>query len=528
MERNSIKAEEIKLPEGYDIINDYQENTEQAVVDNLFDYFGRVYYKNYGNTEVKKVRNHYISKHDLNLFRLLNKKIIKFGVAAAVLIILAIIGYVLFYFLAGATFADVFNLAATNAGVNGWSEDAWRALFIVIFTIICLVLFAGLICLGFAIYWLCIRGIESKRIHAKIDDWNAVFGSFCHNLSKSGIHNAIQSAIPTLVFDKHTPTYDRKTYNLHSRIYSFADIPRDAKKIDFKNLISGFYKGSPFSISYSAWEWFREAKVVNEKTNNDGHKVFVNVKRSLRRFEDQICVLTVDSFAENKLNFVLNNPDGKNLRLQNKIFNNVFSLAVNNPKLAYTVFTPYVQHTLARCKTWCDAARSIRQVIKEGSKIYVVFDGKSDFFKFDRIVDPKLNYVFNTRDTYTNVVINNDSRIQSKQKLFAIGSLDETASLMTEYILEELDILFTALEMATCYPLDNSIIAKQKSKQTLYDVLEKKQNENINLKYRNISDLNDRLIYDVPVANIDLSQPWQPKFEGERISLKEDKSFLDN
>ncbi len=516
------KADEIRLPEGYDIINDYQENTEQAVVDNLFDYFGHVYYKNHGDSTVVKARNHYISKHDLNLFRLIDKKIIKFGVITSVLILLGVIGYILFYFLVGSTFAEVSQKSASLAG--NWTTQQWDTLFISVFTIICLISFIGIVMFGFTLYWILIKSTESKRVNNKIRDWNEVFYNFSHNLTKTGIHNAIQAAIPNLVIDKHTPAYDRKTYNLHSRIYSYGEIPRDAKKIDFKNVVSGFYKGSPWSISYSAWEWFREAKVVDQKTDADGRKVFVNVKRSLRRFEDKINVLTVDTFAESKLNFVLNNPDGKNIRLQNKIFNNIFSLAVNNPKLAYTVFTPYVQHTLARCKTWTDSCRQIRQVIKEGSKIYVVFDGKENFFNFDRITNPELNYIFNSRHEYTNVVVGGDRRLYGKQKRFAIGSLDESASLMTEYILEELDILFSVLEMATCYPLDDALVAKEKSKRTLYDVLEEKRNDADKLKYKTIQDLDDRF-HEIPKANVDLSQPWEPQFKGQKIDIAGPKPF---
>lgn len=530
MEKTTIKEkyEDIRLPEGYDIINDYQNNVEQAVVDNLFDYFGRVYYKNYdGNPNAKKPRNHYISKYDVKLFDIINKKIIKFLILAIIFTVLAVVGYVIYYFVAGPSFGEIKIKINDLVGTNGWDKLSWEFVFYFTFALICLIALIALIFIGLTIYWSLIKYFENARINSKIDAWNKVFYNFTHHLSKTGLYNSLQAAIPELVFDKHTPIYDRKNYNLHSRIYAYADIPRDARKIDFKNLFSGFYKGCPFNVSYSAWEWFREAKIVDETISDDGHKALVNVRRSLRRFEDKICVLSLDTFAENKLNFVLNNPDGRNLRLQNKIFNNIFTLAVNNPKLAYIVFTPYVQHTLARCKTWSDSSRAIRQVIKEGNKIYVVFDGKADFFLFDRITNPQLNYVFNSRNEYVNVVSGvNQRRVDSLAKKFAVGSLDETASLMVEYILEELDVLFTSLEMATCYPLDQSLIAKEKNKRTLYDVLEEKTNENNNLKFKTINDLEQR-ISQIEQANVNLSEPWQPRFHGERINLKEDKPFLE-
>lgn len=527
MENTSVKLEDIKLPDGYDFIDDYQKNTEQNVVDNLFDYFGHVYYKNYDGSTIKKARNHYISKHDIRLFHLLDKRILRNGLLALIFGAIAIVGYVLYYFFVGPTFGAVQEKVQSLIGQAGIDKIGWEIIIYGSFVLTCFFALLAIIFFGFFIYWIVVRAAEQRRVDGKIKDWNQVFYNFSHNLTKSGIHNAIQASIPDLVLDKHTPRYDRKSYNLHSRVYTYADIPRDARKIEFKNLFSGFYKGSPFSVSYSAWEWFREAKEISQKTDSTGHKVFVNVKRKLRRFEDKICVLSIDSYAESKLNFVLSNPDGKNIRLQNKIFNNVFTLAVNNPKLAYTVFTPYVQHSLARCKTWSDAGRAIRNVIKEGNKIYVIFDGKSDFFNFERITNPELNYVFNSRHEYTNVIIGGDRRIQGKRKKFAIGSLDEAASLMTEYILEELDILFTALEMGSCYPLDDALLEKAKSKKTLYDILDEKREANLDHKYKIVGDIRDRFS-EIPIADVELRNKFMPTYNNEKITLKKDKQISDS
>ncbi len=485
-----------KLPEGYDVIGEYQDNIEQSLVDNLFDYFGRAFYKpsSSDNKNKIKIRNSYLSKYDKKIFKLVNKKFIVYSIVAAIFLLLTIAGFLLYYFFVGdsvnAVSIKASDLAASNNLIT--TQSGWLALFLAVLVFICLLGVLTLVFLVITVIWYFRTNKQYNRIINKNKMWNKAFYNFANNLSESGLVNAIQASIPNLVIDKHTPSFDRSIYNIHNRIYSYADIPQDACRTDFKCLSSGFYKGNAYSLSYSSWEWFREAKVVDE--NRQGkNKINIHARRSLRRFEDNICVLTVDIFAEPKLNFVLNNPDGKNIRLQNKIFNNVFSLAVNNPDLAYTVFTPYVQHTLSRCKTWTDACRSIRQVIKEGSKIYVVFDGKKDFFKFTRIIDPRLNYVFNSVEARTSALIDQDHKLvrASTTELLKLGSLDETASLMTEYILEETDLFFTALEMATCYPMDNIIAKKRKNARTLYDVLEEKCNNPSSTKFKTLVELND-------------------------------------
>lgn len=491
--------EQKKLPDGYDVVGEYQDNIEQSLVDNLFDYFGRVYYKNHslngGTKDQIRLRNSYLSKYDKKIFKLINKKFVKYSIATLIILLLTIAGFLLFYFLVGGDYNSVINKADSlaqdpNLLIN--DQNGWLILFLVVFVSICLLGILGIVLLFITITWYTRSNRQYNRIIRKNKMWNRSFYNFATNLSEKGVLNAIQASIPYFVVDKHTPTFDKSIYNIHNRIYSYANIPQDARRIKFGCLSSGFYRGNAYSLSYSSWEWFREAKVIDQN-KLEGNKINIHARRSLRRFEDSICVLTVDTFAEPKLNFVLNNPDGKNIRLQNKIFNNVFSLAVNNPDLAYTVFTPYVQHTLARCKTWTDSSRGIRQVIKEGSKVYVVFDGKEDFFKFSRVIDPRLNYVFNSVEARSSVLLAKQNRLSdvSPNELLKLGSLDETASLMTEYILEEVDIMFTALEMATCYPMDNIIVKKQKHARSLYDVLEEKRN-NPGLRFKTLSQLDEK------------------------------------
>ena len=521
MNQKTKTSEQKKLPEGYDVIGEYQDNIEQSLVDNLFDYFGRVYYKNHsingGSKDQIKLRNSYLSKYDKKIFKLVNKKFVSYLIASLVFLLIATIGYVLFYFFVGSSYNDVINKAnslAVDPNSIITTSNGWLILFLIVFVVINLFALIAIIMLIFTISWYIKNNQQYNRIIKKNKMWNKSFYNFATNLTEKGILNAIQASIPYFVVDKHTPSFDKTIYNIHNRIYSYANIPQDARRIRFNCLSSGFYRGNAFSLSFSSWEWFREAKVIDQNRVGPS-KVNIHARRSLRRFEDCICVLTVDTFAEPKLNFVLNNPDGKNIRLQNKIFNNVFSLAVNNPDLAYTVFTPYVQHTLSRCKTWTDSSRGIRQVIKEGSKVYVVFDGREDFFKFSRIIDPRLNYVFNSVEARSSVLLSKQNRLSdvSHNELLKLGSLDETASLMTEYILEETDILFTALEMATCYPMDNIIVKKQKQAKTLYDVLEEKKN-NPGMKFKTITELNSSFDeINKKVADIGFNQK-APTFKG--------------
>ena len=521
MNQKTKTSEQKKLPEGYDVIGEYQDNIEQSLVDNLFDYFGRVYYKNHsingGSKDQIKLRNSYLSKYDKKIFKLVNKKFVSYLIASLVFLLIATIGYVLFYFFVGSSYNDVINKAnslAVDPNSIITTSNGWLILFLVVFVVINLFALIAIIMLIFTISWYIKNNRQYNRIIKKNKMWNKSFYNFATNLTEKGILNAIQASIPYFVVDKHTPSFDKTIYNIHNRIYSYANIPQDARRIRFNCLSSGFYRGNAFSLSFSSWEWFREAKVIDQNKVGPS-KVNIHARRSLRRFEDCICVLAVDTFAEPKLNFVLNNPDGKNIRLQNKIFNNVFSLAVNNPDLAYTVFTPYVQHTLSRCKTWTDSSRGIRQVIKEGSKVYVVFDGREDFFKFSRIIDPRLNYVFNSVEARSSVLLSKQNRLSdvSHNELLKLGSLDETASLMTEYILEETDILFTALEMATCYPMDNIIVKKQKQAKTLYDVLEEKKN-NPGMKFKTITELNSSFDeINKKVADIGFNQK-APTFKG--------------
>ncbi len=521
MNQKTKTSEQKKLPEGYDVIGEYQDNIEQSLVDNLFDYFGRVYYKNHsingGSKDQIKLRNSYLSKYDKKIFKLVNKKFVSYLIASLVFLLIATIGYVLFYFFVGSSYNDVINKAnslAVDPNSIITTSNGWLILFLIVFVVINLFALIAIIMLIFTISWYIKNNQQYNRIIKKNKMWNKSFYNFATNLTEKGILNAIQASIPYFVVDKHTPSFDKTIYNIHNRIYSYANIPQDARRIRFNCLSSGFYRGNAFSLSFSSWEWFREAKVIDQNKVGPS-KVNIHARRSLRRFEDCICVLAVDTFAEPKLNFVLNNPDGKNIRLQNKIFNNVFSLAVNNPDLAYTVFTPYVQHTLSRCKTWTDSSRGIRQVIKEGSKVYVVFDGREDFFKFSRIIDPRLNYVFNSVEARSSVLLSKQNRLSdvSHNELLKLGSLDETASLMTEYILEETDILFTALEMATCYPMDNIIVKKQKQAKTLYDVLEEKKN-NPGMKFKTITELNSSFDeINKKVADIGFNQK-APTFKG--------------
>lgn len=465
------------LPEGYDVIDTYQKNTEQAIVDSLFGYFGKVYYQNEDvPTEIHKIRNRSASKYDHQLFKLLTKRIGKNGVLACVFIIIAAVLTALFSSFIGT------DIRSVTLKIEYWVLDgilttqAWEVLVILMLWIICIFLLFGLIAATKCIIWAYRQHKEKVRVATKVSEWNANYAKFAASLSRTGIQNALQVAIPDLIFDTITPTFDRKTLNLHSRIYAYCNIPQDAKKSTFKNLSSGFYKGNPFTISYSSWEWYREAKIINQSTDKKNVENF-KVSRSVKRFEDEICVLTIDTFAEPKLNFVLNNPEGKNINLQSGVFNSVFSLAVNDPRLAYKVFTPYVQHTLSRCKTWADPAKAIRQVIKEGSKIYVVFDGNANFFNFERLTNNELNQVFNSKDSYVKELFGQKVFHKGLIKRTHFGSLDETASLMAEFVLDEMDILFTALEMGVCYPFDDALTVHAKpNMKSLHEILEEKKN----------------------------------------------------
>ena len=477
-ENQNQVVEKFTLPSNYDVVSDYQENTEQGIVDSLFDYFGKVYYQSDLNTRDKKVRNNYISKYDARILKMFARRTTKLWFAFAILFILGVAG------LLGVYFGTTFDLQGIMQNTIEWIPGVWG---VVLFAFI-IALSIGMLIIAFillisVIYWMKLDARFAKRTREKIKEWNRVFDRFSKSLEKNPILNAIQSGMPEFVLDKRTPAYDRKIYNIHNRIYAYSGIPQDARRISYTNTLSGFYKGAAFSLSNSTWEWFREAKLVEEEINDRNTEVNINVRRSLKRFEDSINLLVVDTFADPKLNFVLNNPDGKNIRLQNDIFNNIFSLAVNNPKHVHNVFTPYAQHSLSRLKTWTSICKNIRQVIKEGSKIYVVFDADPDFFKFERITDPSLNYVFNSKNISDNTVFKNgevfSSKSNKKKNRYKIkcGSLDETASLMVEYILEEVDLLFTGLEMATCFPTDDAFEkdVKNSRAKTLMSILEEKR-----------------------------------------------------
>ncbi|MGL4951044.1 MAG: hypothetical protein ACRC4M_04415 [Mycoplasma sp.] len=428
--------------------------------------------KNYPGAE--RIRNKAVSKYDEHLFALIKRKFwSKIGFSAFCL--LAFIGGVVaWFFLIGS------NLKFTVRTVQDWADASGIPLIymeIIVgtaFALLMLLALTSIILFLLGLNWQFKKTREASRVKEKVNQWNQNYTNFANNLTSSGIKAAIQTSITDLIFDKGTPLYDKKTFNLHNRIYTYSSIPQDAHRIEFKNLSSGFYKGSPFNVSYSKWEWFREAKVIDQKINKESNVITNSVSRSLKRFEDSICVVTIETFAEPKLNFVLNNPDGRNLRLQNSIFNDIFSLAVNNQKLAYKIFTPYVQHTLSRCKTWSGNCKSIRQVIKEGSKLHVVLDGKDDFFNFDVITNPELNHIFRSKDLYFKNVVSGKPKAKTLNKRLKFGSLDDSAALMTEYIFEELDVLISALEMGACLPVDNSLRAKPNHK-TLYDVLEEKR-----------------------------------------------------
>ncbi len=405
---------------------------------------------------------------------------------------------ILFILGLGGLLAILFGVGTSILNIMGntkgwWQPEGmepglfWAIIFGILLGICGGMLLISVVLLVSVIYWMRLDKRFARHTREKIKEWNRVFERFSMSLDRASILNAVQSGIPDFVLDKRTPAYDRKIYNIHNRVYAYSGIPQDAKRVSYTNTLSGFYKGFAFSLSVSTWEWFREAKIVEEDLNNNASSLNIKLRRSLKRFEDSICLLVVDTFADPKLNFVLNNPEGKNIRLQNDIFNNIFSLAVNNGKHAHNVFTPYVQHSLSRLKTWSSTSKNIRQVIKEGSKIYVIFDADPDFFKFDRITKPSLNYVFNSKNISENTVYKNgeiistanDKKKKDKYKI-KCGSLDETASLMTEYVLEEADLLYTALEMATCFPADDMFVRnadKGTRSKTLLNILEEKRRQ---------------------------------------------------
>lgn len=517
MKETITKKNKTILPEDFDVVTKYEETIEQSIVDNLFDYFGRTYYKIQNKNDGTIVRNDFISDHDIRLKKFIGNKNRFYS--------LGILGLV------------ISGIASVLGALLGFNNVTYfQVPYYIVIAIGTLCLCLALFFSGFLLNWNVINNKNKKRINKKITTWNNAFNKFSGNLSKVSIMNALECSIPDFVCDKHTPAYDKKIFNLHNRIYSYADIPQDAMRCEFSNLSSGFYKENAFSLSYSKWEWFREAKVIDKSINDktkktkDETKKLINIRRSLKRFEDSICVIAFDTFSDPKLNFVLNNPDGRNIKLQNNIFNNVFSLAVNDTKLAYKIFTPYVQHTLARLKTWTDSSRSIRQVIKEGNKIYVVFDGNKDFFKFDRIVKPELNYVFNTNHVTPSVLMNENKKTieEDKTKEIKCGSLDETAALMAEYILEETDLMFTALEMGTCYPLD-SIIEEDKilNSNSLLDILNEKREDSKKGKFDTINKLNENLseVPNSPTWNSKKTPMFKPMLKVGDANYKKDNKF---
>lgn len=480
---NGIKEELLnvnneELPDGYDVIDTYQNITEQAIVDNLFDYLGKVYYETNHSSKGEKIRNTAISKYDKQLFKFINRKLGMFIAWAVFFIAITIAGALSFSILVGSTpvkIVDQINIFAIDWN---WTLVYVEALIYSIFSLLCLFALISLFCLIMILYWFITRCSQRTRVKEKITQWKSNYARFTCNLSKSGIKNAMQASDPELILDKTTPVYDKRIYNLHSRISSYSDIPADAKKTEYKNLSSGFYKGYAFSLSYSSWEWFRDTKVINKIPSKSKQDSMVGASRSLKKLTDDICVLTIDTFAEPKLNFVLNNVEGANIRLQNNVFNKLFSLAVNNPQLAFKVFTPYVQHTLSRCKTWSQSSKSIRQVIKEGSEIHVIFDGKKDFFDFEMLTNPEKNVAFIAKEKYLKKTTSADSKARNSIAYLKnkYGSLDDTASLMVEYMLNETDILYTALEMGTCFPTSNTFKHHSKKiEKTLFDVLEEKR-----------------------------------------------------
>ncbi|MGL4951679.1 MAG: DUF3137 domain-containing protein [Mycoplasma sp.] len=601
-------VENHKLPKGFDVIDKYQQETEQAVVDNLFDYIGRVFYKTaspYGNlnevngkfynqddadiqfalskkrkgsiikaiiltllaaggifsycffvgfdfasltgkavewakvisfdatfllyliyfsgilsaiiaifaiisiinifrfsaiakahgnkTEisydhskddkytqyhegVQKVTNKTVSEYDEGLFYLLNKKMKVTGIWSLIFFTLFGASFALWWYFIGTTFG------AVNDNISIWAKSlsmdiVWmRVMIISALSIMGLFFIAGVVYLALFCNWKFRKNSESSRIKRKVNNWNQCYKNFSNNISLSGIKAAVESSVPDLIFDKTTPKYDKNSYCLHDRIYNYGNIPQDAHRLQFKNITSGFYKGAPFNISFSSWEWYREAKIINEtNSKNDAN----TSSRSLKRFEDSICIITVDSFANPKLNFVLKNPDGRNIKLQNEVFNEIFSLAVNDKEKAYQVFTPYVQHTMSRCKTWSPNCKAIRQVIKDGSKIHIIFDGKSDFFEFEKVLNPQLNQMFANARTYAD---NNQTEQRPMNsvinKKVGFGSLDDTASIIVEYIFNDIDLLISMLEISTCLPIDTKVSKLIDGKKTLFNVLQEKRTDN--------------------------------------------------
>lgn len=520
---NQKPVEKFTLPPNYDVVTEYQENIEQGIVDSLFDYFGKVYYQSDVSTQGKKVRNNYISKYDARILRMFARRTNILWFIFAILFILGVGG------LLGILFGIGFQLTSIHQATRDWpggdNPILWTVVFAILIGISCGLIILSIVLFISVIYWMRLDARFARRTREKIKEWNRVFDRFSRSLDKASILNAIQSGIPDFVLDRRTPAYDRKIYNIHNRIYAYSGIPQDARRVHYTNTLSGFYKGYAFSLSISTWEWFREAKLVEEEMNKNNSSLNISVKRSLKRFEDSICLLVVDTFADPKLNFVLNNPEGKNIRLQNDIFNNIFSLAVNNAKHAHNVFTPYVQHSLSRLKTWTNVCKNVRQVIKEGSKIYIVFDADADFFKFDRIVNPSLNYVFNSKNISENTIYKNGEMVAKKggknKYKIKCGSLDETASLMTEYILEETDLLYTALEMATCFPADD-VFKKQSKKnasraKTLMSILEEKRQKDYSDEAANALNLTTtddiNLVeseFNVPNWNADKAPDFKP------------------
>ncbi len=422
----------------YDTISKYKNIVEQNIVDGLFDYFGRIYYKIDPNNKAGEVKNEYLTTRYMDEASRRERRWKQDSIWCAIFLILFAVAFVCVWFFVG-------NLPNDFKNYENY-------IYIPSWLLVALLLFIGVLLLISTIINFSKSFMMMRYSKDQLKNWNNSFYYFTKRIENQGIKDAIEYGMSDLILDKHTASYDRTIYGLHNRLYTYADIPKDARRTKYHNLTSGVYKNNPFTISYSEWEWFREGREINEDVDAAYHTINVNLKRRLHRFEDSMIILSMDIDANPNLNFILNNFNGKNIKLQNNVFNSLFNLVVNDQNLAYKVFTPYVQHTYSRLKTWSPVSKMIRQVIKEGNKLYVIIDGFNDFFKFNKITDPELNIMFNTSE-----------RLSLSE--IKVGSLDETASLMTEYILEETDLLYTILELGASLPADPEILVlKQKIK----------------------------------------------------------------
>ncbi len=109
-------VEKFSLPKNYDVVTEYQENTEQGIVDSLFDYFGRVYYQSDVNSKGgnAKAKNQYISKYDSQILKMFTRRTNALWFAFAILFLIGVGGLLAILLGVGYTAAAFNDFARQN------------------------------------------------------------------------------------------------------------------------------------------------------------------------------------------------------------------------------------------------------------------------------------------------------------------------------------------------------------------------------------------------------------------------------